>query len=256
MNEINTDFEKYLFGKVKVDNICNMLVEDITKNNKIEFLNKWKLFREKFVNLEALNISKVWSALISNEKTEWFEELPFNGNCNAFHYAALKYYSKNNEYNKEIMNVCFKEMSTIAKHNVIQEMQKFRLYFIISFHEKDRIKCENSLSIIMELDTLYRSLKPQNPDKFLTYMIISQGKEVQQQSMNQSILENVFFSNVTTKLIEKLVEVDAMGANKLNNKKDSQSLNEIYHYFQKYYQYSKLEKKLPENNISIKRNKI
>lgn len=255
----NIDFEKYISGKVKIDHICNMLVEDINANNKLEFLNKWKLFRQRYVNLENMNISKVWSALIVNKKTNWFEELPFNKSCRAVMYAAIKYYSDKNTYNKEILNICFNKMSIVAKSNVIKELENLRLFWSITFQEKDRIKCESYLSIITEIDSLYRYLKPQNPDKFLTLMIVEQGKEVQTKNMNESMSDNVFFNHVTVKLMENLIHFDKMGANKLNNKKDSESLNEIYTYFQKYYQYLKLEKKLiylPEKNIKIIKNKI
>ncbi len=59
--------------------------------------------------------------------------------------------------------------------------------------------------------------------------------------------------------MDRLIEFNGMGTNKLVNKKDSQSLNQVYHLFQKYYKtmklYEKLEVKLNETNI-IKKPKI
>lgn len=253
------EFKKYLEGKVKIDKICDILVEDIKNNKKDIFLNKWDLFREKFTNIESLNITKVWLALIEYEKTEWFEVLPFNQSCHAVMYSARKYYIDNNIYNKKIFDKCYVEMLKISKSTVLKELETLKVYTVNTVHENNEQKIDNYLSVIMEIDELYRHQKPQNPDKFLTYIIITQGKEIEARNINEKINDHQFFKKVTVKLIEKLIKIDGIGANKLNNKKDSQSLNQLYNYFNKYYKYIKLDNKLvnkEKNDNLVKKIKI
>lgn len=257
-NNINK-FNEYISGKNKVDKICERLVEDIKNNNKNEFLMKWKLFQEKFKNIENLKISRIFANLIEYEKTSWFDKLPFNKGCYAVTYAAKKYYNNNTQINKEILDICFTEMSKISKQNSLKEFENLKNYLTLSFYETDNKKCMQSLSVLLEFDNLYKSLNPQNPDKFLTYMIISQGKVIEAKNIN--ISEDIFFKTVTVKLMGKLINTDGIGASKLNNKKDSQSLNQIYKYFQKYYNYVKLDNKLVKsennnNNNEVKKIKI
>lgn len=257
MSEIN--FDTYMSGKVKLDKVCDFLVEDIKNNKKDDFLYKWSFFTKKFSQIETLNISKVWSALIKEEKTQWLDILPFNRYCHAVRYSSKKYYENNSLENKKIFLNCVKEMSNFGKSNILKELEGLRLAIVPSFYEKNEDKCHQYLKVILELDKIYRSFNPQNPDKFLTYMIISQGKEIQIYNYNEPLSSNVFFNEVTVKLMDKLIIEDSIGANKLNNKKDSQSLNDIYYYFQKYYKYHKFQNmlsNLPQKNIQDKKNKI
>lgn len=258
-NEIEESFKSYMAGKVKIDTICDFLVTDINNNQKNEFFEKWELFRKKFTEIENLNISKVWRALIKESKTHWFKELPFNKSCHAIRYTSQQYYVDSTKENKDLFLLCYKEMLKFGKNNILKELEELRLSIVMSFHEKDEEKCDKYLNVLLEFDNLYRELLPQNPDKFLTYMIISQGKQIQSNNYEESLNNNIFFNYVTIKLMDKLIEVDSIGANKLNNKKDSQSLNELYHYFQKYYSYNKFKDMLtalPEKNIKEKKNKI
>lgn len=254
------DFDTYMKGKVKVDKICDFLVEDIRNDNKEDFLNKWKIFNERFPQIENLNISKVWSTLVGKEKTDWFENLPFNKTCYAVGYAARKYYLQPNEQNKVFLNHCVENMLVFSRSSIFKQIEDIRKfsYVDLSFNETDNQKCQSYLEAIIYLDQLYRSLHPQNPDKFLTHMIISQGKSIELNHFGKPLVNSEFFNTVTVPLMKRLIDVDKIGANKLNNKKDSQSLNEIYHFFQKYYMYNKVDKmlqKYPERE-KTKRNKI
>lgn len=254
------DFNEYIQGKVKIDKICDYLVEDIRNDDKQAFLNKWKLFESRFPNMENLNFSKVFSTLFGKGKTDWLDKLPFNKTCYAVGYAAIKYYLEPNEKNKQTLNYCVDNMVEISRSRIFKEIEEVRKlsYVDLTFSETDSIMCKNYFDAIIYLDEIYRNLQPQNPDKFLTHMIISQGKHIQLNQSNKSFVDSEYFNQVTIKLMKRLIDFDNIGANKLNNKKDSQSLNEVYHFFQKYYMYNKVDKmlqKYPERE-NIKRNKI
>lgn len=254
------DFSTYIQGKIKLDKLCDYLVEDIKNNDKKEFLNKWKMLEQRFPQMENLNISKVFSALISQEKTDWFDKLPFNKTCYAVGFAARKYYLEPNEQNKAFLNYCVDNMVDFSRSIIFKEIEDLRKfsYVDLSFSEQNSEKCKSYFEAVIYLDELFRNLQPQNPDKFLTHMIISQGKHIELNQSSKSLVESEYFNEVTVKLMKRLIDFNSIGANKLNNKKDSQSLNEVYHFFQKYYMYNKVDKmlqKYPEREKSP-RNKI
>lgn len=261
------EFSQYLFSgtKVKIDKINEILVEDIKQNNKEAFLEKWSLFLLKEFKLEDLRFTKIWSNLIENNHTDWLKNcnLPMNKNSYCIIFASKKYYleveTEAKIKNREVLYFLFNQISKTTKSTVFKEFEALKNYVQMSVYEKEEEKCRHYLSVILEIDNLYRSLKPQNPDKFLTQMIITQGKEIEVANYvdgyKQPLINHNFFNEVTIKLIERLIDHDGMGANKLNNKKDSQSLNDIYHFFKKYYMYNKFEKmlnKFPEKEKTKK----
>lgn len=260
----NLTFEQYLKGKPKIDKSCNFLIENIKNDVPEQFFKNWKLFQEKFGKIDNLNISRVFSSLIEEGKTDWFENLPFNKSCHAVMYASKKYYLQTNAEhvlkNRELLHICFNNMKKISKSSVIKDFETLKNYIKVSVYEKEEEKCRHYLSVLLEIDDLYRSLKPQNPDKFLTYVIITQGKEIEISNYvgthKQTLDNSVFFNEVTMPLVSRLIEFDGIGANKLNNKKESNSVHDIYVFFKKYYMYHKIDNLLPKNQKTQKKIKI
>lgn len=262
------EFKIYLLeGKIKIDKINDILVQDIINNQKNDFLNKWNLFLFKNYKVEDLNFNKVWIKIIEEEKTEWIENinLPVN-KYNAFMYHISKklLYNFNDESKKvfEKLRQKVKSKSSLIKN--IEDIGKINQHaqMLVRLPSEKNLEI---LSAIIFLDEKYRECNPQNPDKFLTYMIISLGKESEMLILDKNRYENKnlnvltdlnIVNEVLIPLMDRLIEFEGMGTNKLVNKKDSQSLNKVYDLFQKYYKtiklYEKLEVKLTENNKTKK----
>jgi hypothetical protein len=252
-NTLNKEeFYKYLFSesKIKINKINDLLVEDIKENNKENFLEKWNIFLLKEFKLSELNFSKIWFNLINYNHIDWLKDinLPFNKFSYCILYACKKYYleskQENSLKNREVLNYLFNQMKKTNKYNlIIKDIESLKNYIKMSIYEKNEEACKHYLNVILEIDELYRSLKPQNPDKFLTQIILTQGKEIENSNYinnyKQPLSNHYFFNVVTIKLIERLIKFNGMGVNQLNNKKNSQSLNDIYYFFQKYYMYHK-----------------
>lgn len=271
-NHLTTEeFKIYLLeGKIKIDKINDILVQDIINNQKNDFLNKWNLFLLKNYKVQDLNFNKVWITIIEEKKTEWIENinLPVNKyNSFMYHISKKLLYNFNDENIKvfEKLKEKVKSKSSLIKN--IEDIGKINQHAQMLVRLPSE-KHQNILEAIIFLDEKYRECNPQNPDKFLTYMIISLGKESEmlisdrnwQEKTNLNLLTELDVVNtILVPLMDRLIEFDGMGTNKLVNKKDSQSLNQVYHLFQKYYKtvklYEKLEIKLSESN-KIKKPKI
>lgn len=265
------EFKEYLIqGKIKIDRINDILVQDIVNNEKENFLKKWELFLLQNYKVEDLNFNKVWSKIIEENKTDWIMNinLPVNKfNCFMYFISKKILYEFSDE-NKGIFNKLrekVKSKSLVIKN--IEEIGKINQHAQMLVRLPSN-KHQDILESIIFLDEKYRECNPQNPDKFLTYMIISLGKESEMlisdrnwhEKTNINLLTELDVVNaILVPLMDRLIEFDGMGTNKLVNKKDSQSLNQVYHLFQKYYKtmklYEKLEIKLNETNI-IKKPKI
>lgn len=266
------EFYQYLFSgeKISIDKINNILAEDIMQNKKEAFLEKWNLFLLKNLNLEQLNFNRIWFNLIEKNHTDWLEEfyIPVNKYSFCIYYASRKYYLEMNPEdqikNREVLYFFFGQIAGNQKSKILKEFEMLKNNIDLSLfgEEKDKKNYQHYLKVILDIDVLYRSLKPSNPDKFLTQMIITQGKKIEVNNYidgyKQLLINNDFFNNVTIKLMNKLMEFDAIGVNKLKNKKDSQSLNGVYHFFKKYYEHHKLNNILDKNSekIKIKKTKI
>ena len=94
-------FNDYMSGKIKLDHISQILVDDIVNNRELLFKQKWIIFKNKFQNIESLNLSKLWNSLIEKDKLHYFneDELPFNKHSYIIYYASKKYLldNKNDE---------------------------------------------------------------------------------------------------------------------------------------------------------------
>ena len=244
MSYTQKEFKEYLSGKIKINNMCEILAKDIKDNKELDFRDKWLLLEERFGNINSLNLSIVWKELIEREKLFWLKVLPFNKSCNAVKYAARKYYDNRNAYNKEILMMCFDEVSKISKHSAVKELENLKEHIVRSFYENSDMVCNEYLSVILTLDDLYRSLEPQNPDKFLTNIIISNGYELSR--ISKEIEQNNFFNEVTINLMKKIIDIDHIGVQTLNRRKGNFESNPIYSYFDKYYKYIKLKENLPK----------
>lgn len=255
MNKTNIDFENYLLGTFKNNKIVQFLMHDINNDNDTDFIYKYSLLVKKINNIDNLNLSCVWKSAIEKNKFYLCEQLPFNKTCNAVHYSLIKYYHNNTLENKEVFYHCLNETIKISTHIVEKTFKNLKLFIKPSFSTTDLKKCTQCLTVLEEIDFLYRKLNPPNPDKFLKAIIVTQGKEIELLNTKQLLSHNLFFSNVTIPLIEKLIKYNGPGIIQLNNKKPSESLNKIYEFFQKFQFKIKIEEKFKHKVENTKVNK-